>query len=221
MELKKAVKGRRSIRKFKPDAVSRTAIEEIMADARWSPSWGNTQPWEFYVLTGRPLAEFKRRNYEQSLSGALPSPDVPMPEKWPVAMKERYGALGRIVLESLGIPREDREARNRYYLGMTGLFDAPCLLVACLPRELRVEYGMLDIGLITQTICLLAYDRGLGSCIMAAAVVYADLLRDIAGIPDDRRVVVGVALGYPDETYPLNHFARPRASWEEFTHWVE
>ena len=221
MELKEAVKGRRSIRKFKPDAVSRTVIEEIMADARWSPSWGNTQPWEFYVLTGRPLAEFKRRNYEQSLSGALPSPDVPMPEKWPAAMKERYGALGRIVLESLGIPREDKEARNRYYLGMTGLFDAPCLLVACLPRELRVEYGMLDIGLITQTICLLAYDRGLGSCIMAAAVVYADLLRDIAGIPDDRRVVVGMALGYPDETYPLNHFTRPRASWEEFTRWVE
>jgi len=221
MELGAAIRGRRSIRKFRPDAVPRGVVEEILEEARWSPSWGNTQPWEFYILTGKPLADFKRRNYERTLSGAMPTPDVPMPEKWTAAMKGRYGELGRIVLETLGIPREDKEARNRYYLGMTGLFDAPCLLVACVPRELRVEYAMLDIGLITQTICLSAYDRGLGTCIMAAAVVYADLLRETAGIPHDRRVVVGVALGYPDESYPLNNFSRPRAAREEFTHWVE
>ncbi|HOF04267.1 MAG TPA: nitroreductase [Syntrophales bacterium] len=221
MELRAAIRGRRSIRKFKPDTVPREVVAEIMAEARWSPSWGNTQPWEFYVLTGRPLAEFKRRNYEKSLRGDLPEPDVPMPEQWPAALKGRYGELGRIVLETLGIPREDKEARNRYYLGMTGLFDAPCLLVACLPRELRMEYAMLDIGLITQTICLAAYDRGLGSCIMAAAVVYADLLREIAGIPADRRTVLGIVLGYPDEDYPLNHFPRPRVPERDFTHWVE
>jgi len=220
MELKEAIKGRRSIRKFKPEEVPRSLMEEILEEARWSPSWGNTQPWELYVITGPPLAELKRLNKEKSLSGGLPVPDVPMPEKWPEAMKGRYGELGRVVLDTLGIPRGDKEARNRYYLGMSGLFDAPCLLVACIPRDLQVEYAMLDIGLIVQSVCLLAYDRGLGSCIMAAAVVHPDLLRSIAGIPDDRRIVVGVALGYPDDSYPLNHFERPRVKRENFTRWV-
>jgi len=221
MELREAIKGRRSIRKFKPAEVPRSLMEEIMEEARWSPSWGNTQPWEFYVVAGQPLAELKRLNIEKSLSGELPAPDVPMPEKWPEAMKGRYGELGRIVLHTLGIPREDKEARNRYYLGMTGLFDAPCLLLACIPRDLRVEYAMLDIGLIVQTVCLLAHGRGLGSCIMAAAVLYPDLLRSIAGIPDDRRIVVGVALGYPDDSYPLNRFERPRGQSKDFTCWVD
>ena len=221
MELKEAIKGRRSIRKFKADEIPRKLMEEILEEARWSPSWGNTQPWEFYVVTGQPLAELKRLNNEKALGGGLPAPDVPMPEKWPEAMKGRYGELGRLVLDTLGIPREDKESRNRYYLGMTGLFDAPSLLVACIPRDLQVEYAMLDIGLIVQTVCLLAHDRGLGSCIMAAAVLHPDLLRNIAGIPDDRRVVVGVALGYPDDSYPLNHFERPRAKTETFTHWVD
>lgn len=220
MELREAIKDRRSIRKFKPNEIPRSLMNEIMEEARWSPSWGNTQPWEFYVITGQPLGELKRLNREKTSAGELPAPDVPMPEKWPEAMKGRYGELGRIVLDTLGIPREDMEARSRYYLGMTGLFDAPCLLVACIPRDLRMEYAMLDIGLIVQTICLIAHDRGLGSCIMAAAVLYPDLLRSIAGIPDDRRVVVGVALGYPDDSYPLNHFERPRAKMEDFTSWV-
>ncbi|MFA6411330.1 MAG: nitroreductase [Syntrophales bacterium] len=221
MELREAIKGRRSIRKFKPAEVPRSLMEEILAEARWSPSWGNTQPWELYVITGPPLGELKRLNKEKSLNGGLPAPDVPMPEKWPEAMKGRYGELGRIVLDTLEIPREDKEARNHYYLGMTGLFDAPCLMVACVPRDLRMEYAMLDIGLIVQTVCLLAHDRGLGSCIMAAAVLYPDLLRSIAAIPDDRRVVIGVALGYPDDAYPLNNFARPRAKMEDFTRWVD
>ncbi len=221
MELREAIKGRRSIRKFKTDEILRSLLEGIMEEARWSPSWGNTQPWEFYLITGQPLAELKRLKREKELAGGPPAPDIPMQEKWPEAMKGRYGELGRLVLDTLEIPREDKEARNRYYLGMAGLFDAPCLLVACIPRDLRVEYAMLDIGLAVQTICLLAYDRGLGSCIMAASVLYPDLLRSIAAIPEDRRVVVGVALGYPDESYPLNHFERPRAKMEDFTNWVD
>ena len=46
MEHTAAVKGRRSIRRFKPDPVPDTLIREILERALWSPSWANTQPWE-------------------------------------------------------------------------------------------------------------------------------------------------------------------------------
>lgn len=55
MELVTAVKGRRSIRKYKQVDVPRNLIAELLAEASWSPSWGNTQPWEFYVLLPRQI----------------------------------------------------------------------------------------------------------------------------------------------------------------------
>jgi len=104
---------------------------------------------------------------------------------------------------------------------MFSLFDAPCLILACIAREHPVEYQMLDIGLIIQSICLLAQDKGLGTCIMAAAVRYPDALRKMAAIPNDKKIVAGIALGYPDPDYPLYLLDRKRADVNEIVHWVE
>jgi nitroreductase len=221
MELETAVRDRRSIRKFTAKKVPGVLVDEILDAARWSPSWGNTQPWEMYVLTGAPLEAFKEAGARMLSEGPAFAPDVPMPEAWPSALKGRYNELGKSLLDMLGIGREDKDARSRLYARMSGLFDAPCLIVACIPRDVLVEYAMFDMGLVVQTICLLAHARGLGTCIMAAAVRYPDLLRRIASIPDDRRIAVGIALGYPDPDYPLNRFERKRAEPREIVHWVD
>jgi nitroreductase len=221
MECVAAIKGRRSIRKFKSQEVPKNIITEILDVARWSPSWGNTQPWDLYVLTGKALAKFKEMNLKQTLAGEAISSDVPMLEKWPDAMKARYGELGKVVLSAQGIKREDKEGRDKYYRDMVSVFDAPCLILACISRDNLVEYQMLDIGIISQSICLAAYDKGLGTCLLAAAARYSAEIRKIAAIPDDRKIVVGIALGYPDGSFPLNQFARERAGLDEFVHWME
>ena len=66
MDIRKVVRERRSIRNFKPDPIPETLIREILDESRWSPSWGNTQPWEYYVLTGDPLEKFKKANREKT-----------------------------------------------------------------------------------------------------------------------------------------------------------
>ncbi|HTZ41344.1 MAG TPA: nitroreductase, partial [Syntrophales bacterium] len=189
MELEAAVRGRRSIRKFTSKTVPGFVIDGILDAARWSPSWGNTQPWEFYVLTGEPFAAFKEANKRRLAEGLAFTPDIPMPEVWPPALKERYGELGKGLLDMLGIHRDDKEARGKLLESMAGLFGAPCLIVVCVHHDVLIEYAMLDVGLAVQTICLLAHDRGLGTCIMAAVVRYPDLLRNTAAIPGDRRIV--------------------------------
>jgi len=221
MELINAVRGRRSIRKFKSNEIPREIVQEIMATARWAPSWGNTQPCEFYVLTGKPLEEFKKENRELLVRGQSIAPDVPMPEVWPEHLKRRYGEIGSILLTTLNIKREDKEARNKLYEDMALLFGAPCLIVACIPRDILVEYAMLDVGLILQTICLLAYDKGIGTCIMAVTVRHPGLLRKIISIPEDRKIIMGVVLGYPDQDFPLNNFERTRADISEYVKWVD
>jgi nitroreductase len=50
MDLMEAIKGRRSIRKYKPDPVPEEALRTVMEAVRWAPSWANTQCWEVIVV---------------------------------------------------------------------------------------------------------------------------------------------------------------------------
>jgi len=50
MELFEAIKTRRSIRHYKPDAIPEEKINTILEAARWAPSWGNCQPWRLVLV---------------------------------------------------------------------------------------------------------------------------------------------------------------------------
>ncbi len=50
MDLMGAIKGRRSIRKYKPDPVPEEVMRALIEAVRWSPSWANTQCWEVIVV---------------------------------------------------------------------------------------------------------------------------------------------------------------------------
>jgi len=50
VELMEAIKGRRSIRKYKPDPVSDDTLRKVLEGMRWAPSWANTQCWEVIVV---------------------------------------------------------------------------------------------------------------------------------------------------------------------------
>lgn len=50
MDIVELVKSRRSIRKFKEDAIPARILEAVIDAARWAPSAGNVQPWEFVVV---------------------------------------------------------------------------------------------------------------------------------------------------------------------------
>ena len=53
MELIEAIRGRRSIRRFKERPVPKEMIEEIIEAGTWAPSAKNGQQWRFTVLTGK------------------------------------------------------------------------------------------------------------------------------------------------------------------------
>ncbi len=221
MDVLEAVKTRRSIRNFKSDVVPEGVIREILDAARWAPSWGNTQPWEFVVVTGEKLEQFKKANQKLQMDGAAPQPDTVMPAVWPDPIKLRYNDVGKQVLTSLNIGRGDKEARQRYYNDMHGLFGASAMVLFCLDKSIAREYGMLDIGAIIQTTCLLAHDRSLGTCILSATVLYPAMVREIIPIPDSQAIIMGIALGYPDAAAPVNTFVRERAPLDSVTLWAK
>lgn len=53
METLHAIHTRRSIRRFRPEPVSATVVEDMLAAAMMAPSAGNEQPWQFLVITDR------------------------------------------------------------------------------------------------------------------------------------------------------------------------
>ena len=221
MELQETILNRRSVRKFLKKDVPEELIKEVLTDSQWAPSWGNTQPWEVMVITGAPLEEFKQKNKEALFSGIKPKPEIQMPEVFPSRLKHRYVDVGKRVLKSLSIDREDLDARLKYYGDMFYLFDAPVLVLFLLRKDVLLEYAMLDVGLYLQTLLLSAHDKALGGIVLAASVNYPDILRSLFPIDADKTIVMGTALGWPDLKAQVNCFERQRASLDDTVTWIK
>lgn len=69
MEVMEAIKGRRSIRTYKPTAVSDEDLQFILEAARWAPSWANTQCFEFIMVRDFEL----RKRLAETLPEANPA----------------------------------------------------------------------------------------------------------------------------------------------------
>jgi nitroreductase len=63
MDALNALHTRRSIRKFKKDAVEELKIEEIFAAGMAAPSSGNEQPWQFILLRDRKTLKAISKNH--------------------------------------------------------------------------------------------------------------------------------------------------------------
>ena len=219
MEFESVIRGRRSIRAYKPERVPEELVREILDAARWAPSWRNAQSWNVWVLTGDALQRYTdefRAAVERDDPAAL---DLPATAEWPQACSARIAATMKsraATLEAAGEPTDPAAALAR----MADLFGAPCLLVFGFEDCLAEAYASFDTGSFVQSVCLAAYDRGLGTCIAATVIRYPDLLRRLLPGAGGKRFVVSVTLGSPMADSPANTFERSRAGLDELVTWV-
>ncbi len=220
MEFETVLRGRRSIRAYTAEPVARELIEEILDEARWSPSWRNTQAWSIWVVTGEALKRFKERFKSAVDDGEPPSPDFVPTNDWPAACSARTTSMMQARAASLAAAGEATDPAAAL-ARMANLFGAPCLLAFGIEDCLAPEYASFDTGSLVQSVCLAAYDRGLGTCIVATIVRYPELLRELLPGSDGKRFVVGVTLGHPDYEAAANRFERTRAGLDELVTWVQ
>ena len=220
MDVCDAVRQRKSTRAFLPQPVPREILERILDAARWAPSWANTQPWEFVIVSGEPLDKISREFRDRVAQGVKDHPDFPMPSEWEEPFKTRVTQTGKGLFDIIGVARDDKAARAAHYQRMYSFFGAPHLILAFMDERLG-HYSLFDCGSITQTICLLAEKEGLGACILAAAVRHPDVLRKHLPLPPNRKCVIGIAMGYPDPNSAYNQFRNTRLTLQEITRWVE
>ena len=108
-----------------------------------------------------------------------------------------------------------------HMVSMTRGFGAPAIIYVIFNADLTEPYTMFDLGAITQSICLAAHDLGLGTCIEAQLALYPDIIRRHLNLTPSHKIVVGIALGYPDLASPANAFRTEREPLEKFVQWVE
>ena len=212
MDVSAAVARRMSVRAFKPDPVPGGVVREILEAAKAAPSGGNLQPWRVHALAGEPLAEFKAL-------AAASAPEAAEYEVYPANLwdpfRTRRYQCGEDLYASIGIGRDDRPARFRQLARNTQFFGAPVGLFFCLDRNLGPPQWS-DLGMYMQTVMLLAVERGLDTCAQEYWARYPKLVAGFVGIPDDHRLFSGMALGYRDESQPINQWRTRRDPFEDW-----
>ncbi|MFE7267061.1 nitroreductase [Streptomyces sp. NPDC057592] len=220
MDVYEAVTSRRAVRGFSDQPVTRQVLERVLSAAAWAPSGSNVQPWCAYVVTGRPLAELKRRAGERV---AATNPwDEREYEMYPPALKspyhERRSAFGHERYSALGIGREDWEARQRAAAANWDCFGAPAALFCYIDRDMgRPQWS--DVGMYLQTVMLLLRAEGLHSCPQMAWSVYRKTVAEILSPPDDLILFCGMSIGFEDAT--VGYTRTGRAPLDETVTFVE
>jgi len=201
-----------SCRGFLPDPVPQTVLLEAFEVAQQTASWCNTQPWHAHLLGGEALQALSGRLVEAVTAGAY-TPDLPMPTEFPGVYGERRRQAGYALYEALGIAREDRPARAEQMLKNFTFFGAPHAAVITSDRA-QGTYAHIDTGAYVGNLMHALTARGVATCAQAAIAMQSAVVREVLGLPDDRVVVCGMAIGYADPEHPANRIRIPRGPVE-------
>jgi len=204
MTLATAVEERHSVRMFlREKPVARELLDEALALAMRAPSNSNIQPWRLYLTTGARRDRLVTALLERAAAG------FPQTMGIPEGFAPHRRELGALLYGSMGIARDDLEARRVAQLRNWEFFRAPVAGVVCMHRELGLV-DALGVGMFLQTLLLALTERGLGTCVQVSIAHFPDVLREQLQLPDDLRPLCGLAVGYPDPGFPANRLRVPR-----------
>ena len=220
MELLEGIKTRYSVRGFKPNPVPKDVIEKILEAVSNTPSYTNTQPWEVVVVSGKKKDELSRVIFDLAKAQASTNPDLPMPKDWPEEHKARSGEHGARRLATLGVARDDEVGRENLRLMNFEFYGAPCAIFLLIDGMLG-EWSIFDAGLFAQNLILAAHGLGVESVLQASVTNYAPEIKKFLGMPESKKLVIGISMGYVDEGAKLNAYRSIKQKAAEFTKWFE
>lgn len=217
MSFDDVIMGRRSIRGYKSDPVPRDVVEDIISLAIRAPSSYNSQPWHLHVATGEVLDRIRADFTERTKGGIAPSFERRETGRaYDGDHRARQIEVAVQLFEAMGITREDKAGRNDWMLRGFRIFDAPLLTVITYDRELiGGDIAPFDCGALATALVNAAWSRGVGSVINSQGVMHSPVVREYLGIPDDEVIIISIAMGYPDETFPANAVVSRRRAVSE------
>jgi nitroreductase len=174
------------------------------------------QPWKMIVVTGEALAvisELGRTTLAANPRGE--ADDHPIyPPKVEEPFRSRRYKVGEDMYEILGIAREDKFGRLGQMAQNYNFFGAPCAIFFVIDESMG--HGQwAHMGMLMQTICLVAHEKGMATCMQEAWGMVRKTLAAHFGLPDNEMIYCGMAIGYEDTQAPINSLRTQRAPVDE------
>ena len=210
MELEKIINDRHSTRAFLEKPVPREIIEKLLLLSTKAPSAINLQPWEFTVVMGeertrlsKVLVKCMRERNISCGPGAVRA----LPEYF----MDRQRKLMDCILPYLekGLPFQDFINE-----GSCNFYGAPTAIIITIDQAFS-KARLVDLGITIGYMILASHNIGLGTCPIGLISAFADEIKDRLNIPEEKDVVMGVGVGYPDPDSPVNQAISERAPIHE------
>ncbi len=204
------ITSRKSIRRYKADAVPDDMIDRILEAARWAPTGENYQPWRFIVVRD-PETKNKIGDLAKIGSGSRMT-------AWYCQghMQKRF--------EKIQDPQKRAEVLRLMYSGQVSEFakQAPVVIAvigSLMEGSVDVPY---DLSAAIENMLLEAHSLGLGACWVHGPVATtrdAKKFKEILGIPTgmgEYKVIAYVAFGWPAEQ---RRHPRPKKELQDIVYW--
>lgn len=209
MEFNEVVKKRKSKRWYLDKEVSKDLIIKMITEASLAVSFMNHQPWEAAVVQGKKLKEIaetldKRQKEDRSTQS------IPWPSAWPGRHEK--------ILQKM------KESQKKRILPDDPIgkwmYNAPVVIFLHIHKELN-EWSLLDLGSFMQTLLLSAANLGVQTVPQARMGCNNDEVAKLLNLGPERKIILGITMGYADVDHPNNQFYSPREDLQEWTTWHE
>jgi len=221
MTVTESLATRITTRAFLETPVSGEVLRQILDAARRSPSGGNLQPWQVWVLGGAEMLRFKaqiKARMETDPFGEGSEYDI-----YPPKLKEPYRSrrfqCGEDLYATINVAREDKTGRLAQFARNFDFFGAPAAFFFYVDRTMGYPQWA-DLGMFLQSIMLLAREHGLHTCPQEAWSVWYKTVGAFFSVPEDLMLFCGMGIGYMDESQPINSLRTDRAPLTEIATFV-
>ena len=179
MELKEAIYGRRSVRKYDGRPISEEDIREILEAGIMAPNASNYQPWYFVAIANQDKLQEVKEIMEKTSEILTPS------------LTARFEKHPQVVAET------------KQFIRLMG--NAPCCILAFLLKD-DAEYERKELEFVEsvaaaiENMLLTAYSKDIKSCWLTGpleAKMDAVLREKFA--PDKGKMIAMITLGYSDQ----------------------
>ena len=179
MELKEAIYGRRSVRKYDGRPIAEEEIREILEAGIMAPNASNYQPWYFVAVANPEKLQEVRDVMAQTAEILTPT------------LTARFEKYPQVVAET------------KQFIRLLG--NAPCCILAFLLKDdeeyQRKETEFIEsVAAACQNMLLTAYSKGISSCWLTGQMEAEmdQVLRDRFA-PGKGRMIAMLTLGYSDQ----------------------